>query len=116
MINPILVIAASAVILSALVISLLNKPRWPVVTSAVLIVLIFFLVTTYLIDTAISDYGIAKSMNDFVCFSVVNKIPTYDDLSISFKTFMYIDMSLFVMAILSMFIESMYILRKNSDV
>ena len=39
--NPIVIIAATALVLSTFVIAILNKPRIPVVASAFIIVLIF---------------------------------------------------------------------------
>lgn len=116
MINPILIIGGAAVLLSAAVIAILNKPKLPLIASAFIIVLMFFLVTTFMLDNSIADFSKSESLTSFICFCVMNDTPSYDDLTSSFRAMMYIDMSLFAGSVISMFIEAMFILRKNSDV
>ncbi len=114
MINPIIIIAAAALLLSAIVIAALNKPPLPIVASALMIILIFFVATTYFIDNAISTASLSDSLNGFVCFAVVNQNPSYEDLESAFNVYKYTDISLFVVCLISMFIEAMVVLRKNS--
>lgn len=116
MINPVLIIAGVATILIAAVISILNHPRFPLTAGAFILVLIFFLVTTFLLDSAICDLGKTDAMSDFIKFTVLKDNPNYDDLADSFRTFMYIDMGLFAGSLIAMFTEALVILRKNSDV
>lgn len=113
MINPILIIAAVAVILSALTITILNKPRIPIVASFFLIILIFFVFTTFFIDNAIADAFVSNSLNDFVRFAIMSDNPTYDDLENAFTLFSYIDVGLFLATVIAMFTEAFYILRQN---
>lgn len=114
MMNPILIIIAVAVILSALTVTILNKPRIPIVASAFLVILIFFVVTTFFIDNAIADAFVSNSLNDFVRFVIMNDNPTYDDLEKAFTLFSYIDVGLFLATVMVMFTEAFYILRHNS--
>ena len=109
MINPIIIIAAVGLILSAFAVAILNKPAVPVVTSTLIVILIFFVVTTYLIDSAISD-----SLSSFIGFSVLNDSPNGEDLEFAFNTLKYTDIGLFAASLISMFTEVLLILRQNS--
>ena len=102
-------------LLSAFAVAILNKPGIPIVTSALIIILIFFVITTYLIDSAISTVSVSDSLNGFVCFSVLNHNPNYEDLEFAFNTFKYIDIGLFVLSLVCMFVEALIILRQNSE-
>ncbi len=113
--NPIVIIAATALVLSTFVIAILNKPRIPVVASAFIIVLIFFVISTYLIDSAISNSAISEQLDGFVSFLVMHQSPSTEELEQSFNIFKYTDMGLFVSCILSMLIEALVILRKNAE-
>lgn len=114
MINPIIIIGAVALILSAFAIAILNKPAVPVVTSAFIIILIFFIITTYLIDSAISNNSVSDSLSGFVNFSLLQNNPNNEDLEFAFNTFKYTDIGLFVVSLISMFVEALLILRQNS--
>lgn len=114
MINPIIIIAAAALVLSALAIAILNKPAVPVVTSTLIIILIFFVVATYLIDSAVSNSSVSDSLINFISFSVLKDNPTNEDLEFAFNTFKYTDIGLFAASLISMFTEALLILRQNS--
>ena len=62
MINPIVVIILSAYILSFLVLRIVVKPKKPIFTGALLVMLILFVIVTSMIDTSI--YG-SELMSDF---------------------------------------------------
>lgn len=115
MINPIIIIVAVALLLSAFVVTLLNKPGLPIVASTFIIILIFFVLTTYLIDNAISNNSVSETLSSFVCFAVMNQSPSYEDLEAAFNIFKYTDIGLFLASVVSMLIEAMLILRQNSE-
>ena len=96
--NPILIVFSAAVVLSALSIALINKPRIPVVAGSFLLVLIFFVVTT------------------FFRFVVMKDRPTYEDLETAFSIFSYVDIGLFLASLFAMFTETLTILHQNSKV
>ena len=112
--NPEIIIGAAALILSAFVIAVLNKLRVPIVASAFIIVLIFFVISTYLIDSALSSTTISDQLGGFVSFLVMKNSPSVEELEFSFKVFMFTDIGIFASCVVSMLIEAMVILRKNS--
>lgn len=106
MINPIVVIILAAYILSFLVLRIIVKPKKPIFTGALLLMLILFVILTSMIDTAISSLEL---MNDFErgLISFVTATGIYDTLSLesSFDIFAWIDMGLFSVTIISMYVE-----------
>ncbi len=116
MINPIILFAAAALFLSAVAVTVLNKPRFPIVASSLIIILMFFVFSSYILDSAIVSYSSADSLNTYVSFLVWGEDLTYLKLEEAFDTLVYIDIGLFIACLASMFVEAMYILRKNSDV
>ncbi len=114
MINPILIVITVAVFLSAAVITIINRPKVPVIAGALLLILIFFLFTTFSIDHSLTEMADAGVMNQLVCFAVMNDRPSYELLESSFTLFSIIDVGLFVASLVAMFIETLMILHKNS--
>lgn len=114
MINPVVVIISISFLLSMLVVCVINKPRKPVMTGSIILLLIFYISVTFIIDGAITGTGINEQFGDFVKFLVMSDIPSYEELSDSFRTFMKIDISLVAITLVSMFIEIMLIFRKES--
>lgn len=106
MINPIVVIILSAYILSFLVLRIVVKPKKPIFTGALLLMLILFVILTSMIDTAI--YG-SELMNDFEkgLVSFVTSTGIYDTIKLedSFRVFAWVDVGLFVVTIISMYVE-----------
>lgn len=106
MINPIVVIILAAYILSFLVLRIIVKPKKPIFTGALLLMLILFVILTSMIDTAISSLEL---MNDFEkgLISFVTATGIYDTLrlEISFDIFAWIDIGLFAVTIVSMYVE-----------
>ncbi len=113
MINPIIIIVSAALILSTLSVCIINKPKKPIVTGTVILVLIFFIAFTFIIDNAISTLDTGDA-NSFVYFLTLSEKLTYDGLADSFNTFMYIDMVLIIAALITLFSEMMLILRKGT--
>lgn len=113
--NPVIIIGAAALVLSLLVITVLNKPSVPLITSAFIVTLIFFVISTYLIDSALSNSTISEQLSGFVSFLVMKPSPSAEELEFSFRVFMFTDIGLFASCIISMLVESMLILRKNSE-
>ena len=113
MINPIVIIISAALFLSMTAIAIINKPKKPIVTGTVIVILIGFVVFTFMIDNAITtlDKG---APNSFVYFLTMSDQLTYDSLSASFSTFMSCDIALIVGAFLSLFVEILVILRKGA--
>ena len=116
MINPIILIIAAALFLSALAVAVLNRPDFPVITSALIIILMFFVFSTFMLDSAITDLSSAENLNDFVKFLISSYEPGFGELEASFRTFMISDLVLFAASLSAMVFEALFILRKNSDV
>lgn len=106
MINPIVVIILSAYILSFLVLRIVVKPKKPIFTGALLVMLILFVIVTIMIDTSI--YG-SELMSDFeksmVSFVTSTRIQDTVKLESSFRIFAWIDIGLFAVTIISMYVE-----------
>lgn len=106
MINPIVIILLVAFLLCFFVFCILNKPKKPIMTGAVLVAITIFLVLTNCIDNAIAS---ASTMSDFekslVSFITLSSTGKSIELENSFKIFAGIDIALFIVAILSMIIE-----------
>ena len=106
MINPIVVIILSAYILSFLVLRIVVKPKKPIFTVALLVMLILFVIVTSMIDTSI--YG-SELMSDFeksmVSFVTSTRIQDTVKLESSFRIFAWIDIGLFAVTIISMYVE-----------
>ena len=113
MINPIVIIVSAALFLSVMAIALINKPKKPVVTGTIIVILIGYVIFTLMIDNTLSalDKG---DPNGFVCFLTMSEHLTYEGLSQSFNTFMYLDIALIIGALLSLFVEILLILRKDA--
>ena len=106
MINPIVVIILSAYIISFLVLRIVVKPKKPIFTGALLVMLILFVIVTSMIDTSI--YG-SELMSDFeksmVSFVTSTRIQDTVKLESSFRIFAWIDIGLFAVTIISMYVE-----------
>ena len=106
MINPIVVIILSAYILSFLVLRIVVKPKKPIFTGALLVMLILFVIVSSMIDTSI--YG-SELMSDFeksmVSFVTSTRIQDTVKLESSFRIFAWIDIGLFAVTIISMYVE-----------
>lgn len=106
MINPIVIIILSAYILSFLVLRIVVKPKKPIFTGALLVMLILFVIVTSMIDTSI--YG-SELMSDFeksmVSFVTSTRIQDTVKLESSFRIFALIDIGLFAVTIISMYVE-----------
>lgn len=106
MINPIVIIILSAYILSFLVLRIVVKPKKPIFTGALLVMLILFVIVTSMIDTSI--YG-SELMSDFeksmVSFATSTRIQDTVKLESSFRIFAWIDIGLFAVTIISMYVE-----------
>ena len=106
MINPIVIIILSAYILSFLVLRIVVKPKKPIFTGALLVMLILFVIVTSMIDTSIYGSGL---MSDFeksmVSFVTSTRIQDTVKLESSFRIFAWIDIGLFAVTIISMYVE-----------
>ena len=117
MINPIILIVAAALLLSSVAVTVLNRPRFPLIAATLIAILVFFVLSSYLIDSAIGSFSASdSSINSIVSFLVIGDDLTNIRLEEAFHTLMYIDIGLFAASLISMFVEAMFILRKNSDV
>ena len=106
MINPIVIIILSAYILSFLVLRIVVKPKKPIFTGALLVMLILFVIVTSMIDTSIYC---SELMSDFeksmVSFVTSTRIQDTVKLESSFRIFAWIDIGLFAVTIISMYVE-----------
>ena len=109
LINPVLVIAAAAVILCIFIFCIINKPAKPLFTVTSIVMLIVFLIFTAVINLSLSsssgDSGIANVANAVTGFLTGQSGPTSIQLEQSFQIFAYIDIGLILTCILSMIIE-----------
>ncbi len=113
MINPIVIIISAAILLSVIAVCIINRPKKPFITGTLILLLIAFVIFTFMIDSEINSLG-KSDPNSFIGFITMNDVMTYDSLGDSFHTFMIIDMGLIAASLLSLFTEIMIILRKNS--
>lgn len=113
MINPIIIIISAALLLSVAAICIINKPKKPFITGTLILILICYVFFTFLIDSSITSLNTGET-NSFIGFITMNDTITYDALAASFRTFMIIDIGLIASALLSLFLEIMFILKKNS--
>ncbi len=114
MINPIIIIISGALFLSVLAIALINKPKKPVVTGTIIVILIAFVIFTLLIDHALGSLDQGE-INGFIYFLTMSDQLTYEGLAASFRAFMGCDIALLAGALLSLFAEMMLILRKGTQ-
>lgn len=114
MINPIVLIVAAAILMSVLVVSVLNRPKTPVITGTFILILICFLVMTYMIDNSISGLGNNGGVDGFVSFITMSESMAYTELEASFRTFMIFDIVLFAASMLSLGLEATYILKNDN--
>lgn len=106
MINPIVVIILSAYILSFLVLRIVVKPKNLYSQEHYSQCLSLFVIVTSMIDTSI--YG-SELMSDFeksmVSFVTSTRIQDTVKLESSFRIFAWIDIGLFAVTIISMYVE-----------
>ena len=114
MINPIVIIITVSFILSIIVLCVINKPRKPIITAAMILLLIFYLTVTFMIDSAITGTGGNEQLKGFISFIVMKDNPSYNELAASFNTSMKFDIVFVVTALLSMLGEIMLIFRKDT--
>ena len=113
MINPIIITVGAALILSVMSVSIINKPKKPIVTGTVLVVLICFVIFTFMIDNAISTVDTSDAV-PFVYFLTMSEKLTYEGLAASFHTFMCFDIVLIAGSLLTLFAEMLFIRRKGA--
>lgn len=114
MINPILYIVAGAVFLSALVICIINKPRKPVMTGALIALLMCFIVITFLVDNAISNLDTSGSYNHLVDFFAGSEDLSVRQLESTFYVLFYTDIALIGLSLVSLTTEIVIILRREN--
>lgn len=114
MINPIVIIIGAAILLAMLTVCIINKPKKPIVTGTIIFILVCFIMFTFLIDNAILSIK-TSSPDSFICFLTMNNAPVYNDLAVSFDTFVKFDIALIAASLISLFIEMLFILRKGQD-
>ena len=99
--------------MSVLVVCILNKPKIPVITGTFIFILICFVVMTYMIDNAISSVGNSGQVDGFVSFITMSESMLYTQLEASFRTFKIFDIVLFVLSMVSLGLEAVYILKND---
>lgn len=114
MINPILIIAAGALFCSMLTVSIINKPKIPLVTASLIFIFISYIIITFMLDGAIVSFSAKENLSEFIQFVVLNPAPKYTELEESFHTLSVIDIIVFFLSIISLLLEAMIILRKDS--
>ncbi len=114
MINPIVLIITAAILVSILVVSIINKPKKPIVTGTIIIILVGYILMTYLVDNSLAAFDSAMSFDGLVCFIVMNGKPTYQEMEAAFNTLKIMDISLIIISLASLMIEIMAILRKDA--
>lgn len=108
-VNLVFFIAAAAVMALVLVFCLVNKPKKPIFTATTLIILLIFLLSTEMINMGLSTPTITALPQDFinalVGFLTASTAPTTALLEQAFNIYMYIDIGLMVICIISLIIE-----------
>lgn len=113
MINPIVIIVSTALILSVIVVYIFNKPKKPILTGTFILLLICFVIITWIIDNTISSFNSTQQFMDIVKFITMLNNPTYTQLENAFDLFMVIDIIFFVLSLISLLFEAMNILKKD---
>lgn len=108
-VNLVFFIAAAAVLALVLVFCLVNKPKKPLFTGTTLIILLIFLLATEMINMGLSTPTITALPQDFVNalvgFLTASNAPTTAMLEQAFNVYMYIDISLMIICVVSLIIE-----------
>lgn len=106
MINPIVVIIFAALVLSTIVLYIFIRPKKPILTGVFLVILILLVISTVMIDSAISG---ADMMNNFegAIVSFITTADIKDTLSLekSFEIFACFDIAAFIATVISMCFE-----------
>lgn len=118
LINPIIVIAATAILLCVLIYCVINKPTKPIFTGVSIGMLILFLVMSTLLNigmgASIGDPSFTKAITGIVSFLTAQGAPTSNQLENSFFVYSMIDIALIVISVVSMFIEVRRIFSFNN--
>ncbi len=108
-VNIIFLIAAGAVLALALAFRIVNKPRKPLFTGATIVVLLVFLLATELINMGLSTPTVFALPQGFVdavvSFLTATANPKTPQLEQAFAVYMYIDIALIIICIISFIIE-----------
>lgn len=108
-VNLVFLFAAGAVLALALVFCLVNKPKKPLFTGTTLIILIIFLLSTELINMGLSTPTIISLpqgfVNAMVGFLTAQNSPNTVTLEQAFNIYMYIDIGLIALCIISLIVE-----------
>ncbi len=108
-VNLVFLLAAAAILVLALVFCVVNKPRKPLFTGTTLIILLLFLFATEMINMGLSTPTVIMLPQGFVSalagFLTAQSMPTTAQLEQAFAVYMYIDVALIVICIISLVIE-----------
>lgn len=108
-VNLVFLFASGAVLALALVFCLVNKPKKPLFTGTTLIILIIFLLSTELINMGLSTPTIISLpqgfVNAMVGFLTAQNTPNTVTLEQAFNIYMYIDIGLIALCIISLVVE-----------
>ncbi len=108
-VNLIFLIAAAAILVLAFVFCAVNKPRKPLFTGTTLIILLVFLLATEIINMGLSTPTVIALPQGFVSavsgFLTAQTMPTAAQLEQAFAVYMYIDIALVVICVISLIIE-----------
>lgn len=108
-VNLVFLIAAAAVMALALVFCLVNKPKKPLFTGTSIIILLIFLLATEMINIGLSTPTLVSLpqgfVNAMVGFLTGLSNPTAAELEQAFRIYMYIDIGLMVVSVVSLIVE-----------
>ena len=108
-INPIVIIISAAILFFAIIFCVLNKPKKPILSGVLLILLSFFIASTYMIDitfTSISDQSYKMDLlNKIVCFVTATDTLTEASLEQSFNVFKTFDIVLMGITIIVLILD-----------
>ena len=112
-INPIVVIAATTIMLCVLIYCIINKPTKPIFTGVSIGMLIVFLILSTLINMGMGSGGGDASFNRMlggvVGFLTAQNNPTSAQLEGSFFIYAMIDIALIIISVVAMVIEVKHI-------
>lgn len=117
-VNIIFLLAVAVVLALIFVFCLLNKPRKPLFTGTAIITLLVFLLATELINMGLSTPTLTSLppwlINAMVGFLTGENSPKAATLEQAFSIYMYVDIALIILCLVSMIVEVHSILTFNS--
>lgn len=117
-ISPVILIVCAAILLSACIFCLVNRPRKPIFTGVLIVLLLSFAFMTLAVNMQLSSPGASNFASPtfiaaVVSFITLSPMPTQQQLNDAFSLLAKIDIGLILAIIISMFFEVKSLLKQN---